>query len=143
MLLLARDEAYDVLSAFAVAPATTRLRVTHSWIQLGRADGLPRPSAINLDAIQVIRPEQVDTFIARLTPEKLAEVDRAIHFLASEQAGYVSGAVIPVRMLSSMLSAMVNIVPSRMTMSTNQRKPSTAIGPGRGTYVAFRSEPAG
>ncbi len=59
---------------------------------------------------------------------------------ASRMRTCVSGARMRERMLSSMLSAIVNIVPIRMTASMNQRKLSTAMGPGLASYRPAKSE---
>lgn len=81
VLLLARDEAYALLSGVAVAPVTSHVRAIRTWVALEPgSDGVPRRSAINLDAIQVIAPRRIDQFITALRPSKAAEVDLAVHF---------------------------------------------------------------
>jgi mRNA interferase MazF len=81
MLLLHRDEAYAVLSRVAAAPLTTSIHVHPAAVQLDpRSDGVPRASAVNLDSIQAIQVGWLDTLITRLRPEKMEEVERAIHF---------------------------------------------------------------
>lgn len=81
MLLLARNEAYAVLTRVAAAPLTTSIRPQPATVQLDpHVDGVPRPSMINLDSIQAIPMEWLDTVIVRLRPEKMEEVERAIHF---------------------------------------------------------------
>ena len=81
MLLLARDEAYAVLTWVAVAPLTTTIRVIPTAVVLDpAADGAPRACAISLDNIQAIRRGWLVGLIAHLRPEKTAAVDRAVHF---------------------------------------------------------------
>lgn len=81
VLLLARDEAYAVLSAVAVAPITSRLRTARSWILLEpEGDGVPRHCAVNLDAVQVIPPRLIESFQTRLRPERMEQVDLGLHF---------------------------------------------------------------
>lgn len=81
VVLLARDEAYGVLSRVAVAPATSQARAIRSWVVLDpQEDAMPRRSAVNLDGIQIIHADRIDQFIARLRPEKIRELDLALHF---------------------------------------------------------------
>ena len=81
VLLLARGEAYAVLTWIAVAPLTTTVRPIRSVVPLDPdADGVPRPCAVSLDNIQAIRREWLDTPIARLRPDKMVAVERALQF---------------------------------------------------------------
>ena len=81
VLLLARDEAYRVLTWVAVAPLTTTIRDVPSAVRLDPAtDGVPRPCAVSLDNLQAIRKDWLDEPIARLRPERMAEVERALRF---------------------------------------------------------------
>ncbi len=81
VLLVARNEAYAVLRWVMVAPLTTRLRDVPTAVRLDPGtDHVPQPCVATLDSVQVIRKEWLDTPIAQLSPEKMREVDRAIHF---------------------------------------------------------------
>lgn len=82
VVLIARDHAYDILTRAVVAPLTTTLRVARTIVLLDpHADGVPLPSAISLDSLQAIPVTWIEpTVVARLTPEQLEEVDRALHF---------------------------------------------------------------
>jgi mRNA interferase MazF len=81
VLLIARDEAYEVLNWLAIAPLTTRIRQMPTAVQLDpRFDGVPAPCIVNLDAIQMIHSQRLDSVVTRLRPEKMEAVDRAIHF---------------------------------------------------------------
>ena len=51
VVLLSRDEAYQVRNLFTIAPVTTRIRDIPVEVRLGPSDGLPRGCAINLDTI--------------------------------------------------------------------------------------------
>jgi mRNA interferase MazF len=80
-LLLARDEAYDVLTWVMVAPITTNVRPIPTAVALEPAiDGVPRPCAAALDNIQAIRTRWIDTRITSLSAERMREVEQAIHF---------------------------------------------------------------
>lgn len=81
MVLLTRDEAYDFLNAIVAAPLTSTIRRIRSEVLLEpAADGVPSRSVIGLDNIQLVRPGRLDRKIAQLRPEKVAELDRALHF---------------------------------------------------------------
>lgn len=81
VLLLARDEAYELLTWVMVAPLTTRIRMIPTSVRLDpAADGVPEPCAVSLDNIQAIRTPWLDHRIVRLRTEKLQEVESAIHF---------------------------------------------------------------
>jgi mRNA interferase MazF len=81
VLLLARDEAYSVLTWVVVAPLTTTIRDIPSAIALrADQDGVPQSSAVALDNLQAIRKDWLESYITRLTPERMQLVDRAILF---------------------------------------------------------------
>jgi mRNA-degrading endonuclease toxin of MazEF toxin-antitoxin module len=65
----------------AATPLTSTMRHAPSQVRLDpKSDGVSAISIIKLNEIQAIRPEWLDTLIARLRPEKLEEVKRAQHF---------------------------------------------------------------
>lgn len=81
VLLLARNEAYTLLTWIMAAPLTTSWRDIPTQVLLDpNDDGVPRASTINLDSIQAIRKEWLDSFIISLKTERMHEVDRALHF---------------------------------------------------------------
>lgn len=81
VLLLARDQAYAVLTWVIVAPLTTRRRNLPTTVALDPAvDGVPEPCVANLDNLQAIRVAWLDRFIVRLSPTRMEQVERAIHF---------------------------------------------------------------
>ena len=43
-------------------------------------EGMPEESVVNLDDIQTIEKSRLDERILVLTPQKMLEVERAIHF---------------------------------------------------------------
>jgi mRNA interferase MazF len=79
VLLVARDDAYEVLTWVMVAPITTRLRDIPTTVLLDPVeDGVPRLSVVALDNIQSVHRDDIDTYISRLAPETLQAVERAI-----------------------------------------------------------------
>jgi mRNA interferase MazF len=80
VVLLSRDEAYAVRQLVTVAPVTTRIRGIATEVPLGPAEGLPKPCVANLDTLTTIPRRSLTRLVAPLSPEKLAEVDRALLF---------------------------------------------------------------
>jgi len=80
VVLLSRDEAYAVRSLVIVAPITTRIRHIASEVLLGTADGMPCDCVANLDTITTIPKDCLRDRLTSLSPQKLKEVETAIHF---------------------------------------------------------------
>ncbi len=80
VLLLSRSEAYAVRDLVIVAPLTSRIRRIPTEVPLGRADGIPRRCAVNLDTLTTIPKRLLARRLARLSAEKLVAVDRALRF---------------------------------------------------------------
>lgn len=80
VVLLTRDEAYGIRTLVTIAPITTRIRGIPAEVQLGRQDGLLQPSAVNLDTIQTIAKQRLLERISSLGPQRMQEIDAAIHF---------------------------------------------------------------
>jgi mRNA-degrading endonuclease toxin of MazEF toxin-antitoxin module len=81
VLLLARDEAYNLLTWVVVAPMTTNVRRIPSALELTpEVDGVPRACAVALDNIQAIQKGRLDARVAVLSPSRMREVEQALHF---------------------------------------------------------------
>ena len=81
VVLIARDTAYRVLTSFAVAPLTTRIRTIPTTVVLNPTDDpVPNVCAVSLDHLQVIRHEWLVDPVGQLSAERMAAVDAAIHF---------------------------------------------------------------
>ena len=80
VVLLSRNEAYAVRELVTVAPITARVRGIPSEVPLGRADGLPKACAANLDTITTIPKVILTKRIVALEPGKMAAVERAVRF---------------------------------------------------------------
>ena len=80
VLLLSRDEAYNVRNAVTIAQLTTVIRNIPVEVMLGKKDGLPRECVVNLDTITTIRKSLLLQKICMLDLDKMNEVDRAIKF---------------------------------------------------------------
>lgn len=80
VVLLSRDEAYQVRNLVTIAPITTRIRNIPVEVRLGPSDGLPRECAVNLDTIATIPKSLLADRIIFLNPEKLQAINEAIRF---------------------------------------------------------------
>lgn len=80
VLLLSRDEAYDVRNAVTIAQITTTIRNIPVEVPLDEKDGLPQKCAVNLDTITTIRKGILNKRISSLKQEKMEQVDKAIRF---------------------------------------------------------------
>ncbi len=80
MVLLSRDEAYNVRSLVIIAPVTTRIRNIPAEVLLGTEDGVPQECVINLDTIPTVPKDCLRSRLTTLSPNKLREVESAIRF---------------------------------------------------------------
>jgi len=80
VVLLSRHEAYGVRNAVTVAQVTTTVRHIPVEVLVDEKDGLPQKSVVNLDTITTIRKSVLSERICALSPEKIAQIDKAIMF---------------------------------------------------------------
>ena len=80
VVLLSRNEAYQVRENVTVAPVTARIRGIPTEVTLGPREGLRRLGVVNLDSIITIRKSLLGHRIAKLPPAKVDAVNRAIMF---------------------------------------------------------------
>ena len=80
VVLVSRDEAYDVRALVIVAPATTNVRGFAVEVKLGRREGLPRDCVVNCDWLVTIPKEDLVERAGALGAVKLARLDRALMF---------------------------------------------------------------
>jgi len=80
VVLLSRDEAYNVRNAVTVAEVTTNIRRISVEVLLSKEDGLPKPCAVNLDTIITIRKALLKERICLLRQEKINAINYAIKF---------------------------------------------------------------
>ena len=80
MLLLSRNDAYEVRALVTVAPVTTRVRAIPVEVPLGAADGVPRACVVNLDTITTIATSSLRERLTVLSGVRMAEVEDALRF---------------------------------------------------------------
>ncbi len=70
----------EVLGEVTVAPITSTVRGIPSEIRLGKADGMPRDCAANVDHLQTVPKARIGSLITSLPTARMAEVRGAILF---------------------------------------------------------------
>jgi mRNA interferase MazF len=80
VLILTRGSAIRYLNAVTVAPITTTVRGVPSEVKLTTDDGLPKDCAVNFHNLQTVAKARIGAWITNLSPERMAEVDRALLF---------------------------------------------------------------
>jgi mRNA interferase MazF len=78
VLVLARQEAIELLHTVLVAPITSTLRGAPSEVVVGPDEGLQHESAVNLDCVQAVERARLVGYIGSLPPAKLRAVCRAL-----------------------------------------------------------------
>lgn len=81
VVLLSRDEAYNVRSLVIIAPVTTHIRSIPAEVLLTTEDGMPQQCVANLDIITTIPKDCLRSRLTTLSPGKLKEVEAAIRFV--------------------------------------------------------------
>lgn len=80
VLLLSRNEAYEVRALVTVAPLTTRIREIPTEVPLNPEDGVPKRCVVNLDTITTIPKRALKARVIAPPAEKLAAIVRALKF---------------------------------------------------------------
>lgn len=80
VVLLSRNEAYEVRNQATVAQVTTRIRRIPVEVGLGPEDGLPRGCVANMDSVSTIPLRSLRERVGLLSPEKVHMVDAALRF---------------------------------------------------------------
>ena len=80
VVLLSRDEAYDVRALVIVAPVTTTIRGHSVEVRVGRAEGLPRGGVVNCDWLVTVPRVDLAARAGRLAKPKLRQLDAALRF---------------------------------------------------------------
>ena len=80
VVLLSRNEAYDVRAAVIAAPVSTTVRGFATEVRVGRAEGLPRACVVNCDWLVTLHKHRLTERIGVLAAGKLAALDEALRF---------------------------------------------------------------
>ena len=80
VVLLSRQEAYEVRASVIVAPISTTVRGYAVEVRVGRREGLPRSGVINCDWIATVPKTQLTDRVGSLSENKLSQLDSALRF---------------------------------------------------------------
>src|SRR5438105_459645 len=80
VLLLSRNRAYQVRTSITVAPITRTIRNIPVEVPVDETDGMPAPSAVNLDDILTIPIAVLEDRITALSNAKMIQVKEAVVF---------------------------------------------------------------
>jgi mRNA interferase MazF len=80
VVLVSREEAYEVRAMVIVAPTTTTVRGYAVEVKLGRREGLPRDCVVNCDWLVTLPMRDLLEKAGSLGTAKLAQLDGALRF---------------------------------------------------------------
>jgi len=80
VVLLSRDEAYEVRNAVTIAQVSTTVRHIPVEVPLDERDGLSQKCVVNLDTMTTIRKAILRQRICSLRTGKIEQIDKAIKF---------------------------------------------------------------
>jgi mRNA interferase MazF len=80
VVILTRDSILDYLGETTIAPITRTVRGIPSEVTLDGDDGLPEPSAVNLDHLQTVARGRLGGLITTLSSRRMAEIREALIF---------------------------------------------------------------
>ncbi len=78
MLLISREEAYEVRAMVIVAPVSTTVRGFAVEVRVGAAEGLPRSGVVNCDWLVTIPKADLLERAGRMSAAKMEKVDDAL-----------------------------------------------------------------
>ena len=87
VVLLSRNEAYEVRSLVIAAPATTTIRGYAVEVKVGKREGLQRECVINCDWLVTLPKEDLLERVGILGSSKLKQLDDALRFALGLENG--------------------------------------------------------
>jgi mRNA interferase MazF len=78
VVVLTRNAVVDSIGAIVVALVTRTARGLPTEISVGRPEGLPRPSVVNLDNLLTVPRQRLTRVMGQLSVGKVAELDRTM-----------------------------------------------------------------
>ncbi len=79
-LILFRDVAIPLLNRLTVVPITSTLRDNPATVWLDESDGMLNACLLNLDQIQTVSKQKIETYLTHIDNEKMVEVFDALKF---------------------------------------------------------------
>ena len=80
VLLLSRNDAYDVLNKVVAAEITSTIRHIPIEVLLGKSEGMPKPCVVNCDNLRTISKIHLVKKISQISARRIGEVKRAVGY---------------------------------------------------------------
>lgn len=80
VVLVSREEAYEVRALVIVAPVSTAVRGFSVEVRVGKKEGLARPCVVNCDWLVTLPKRDLVERIGALSASKLDQLDDALRF---------------------------------------------------------------
>lgn len=80
VLLLSRDDAYQILNKFVAAEITGTIRNIPIEVRLGKEEGMSKPCAVNCDNLRTISKIHLVKKISKISAHRIHEVKRAVGY---------------------------------------------------------------
>lgn len=80
VVLISRDEAYEVRALVIVAPVSTTMRGFSVEVRVGKKEGLPRSGVVNCDWLVTVPKQDLIERAGTLSEAKTAKLDNALRF---------------------------------------------------------------
>ena len=80
MVLVSRQEAYDIRALVLVAPVSTTVRGFAVEVKVGKSEGLPKSGVINCDWIVTLPKTALEEKIGTLPAFKRRQLNNALRF---------------------------------------------------------------
>ncbi len=78
VVVLTRDPLGHILHSVIVGPVTSRIRGVSTEVPVGPHDGVPRPSVVNLDHLQLLPRRLLVRRVGKASPETMQAICAAV-----------------------------------------------------------------
>ena len=80
VVLISRDEAYEVRAMVITAPVSTTVRGYAVEVNIGRREGLPKAGVVNCDWLVTLPKRLLERRVGALSDKKLRRLEGALRF---------------------------------------------------------------
>lgn len=80
VLLVSREDAYDVRRRVIAAEVTTTIRHNAATVELDRRDGMPEACVVNCDNLVTVNQDDLVEYLATLSTIRMQQIDHSLKF---------------------------------------------------------------
>ena len=80
VLLVSREQAYDVRRRVIAAEVTTTIRHNAATVELGRRDGMPEACVVNCDNLVTVNQDDLVEYLTTLSAIRMQQIDHSLQF---------------------------------------------------------------